>query len=186
MKENNSHGQMTAQIDLGSISKNGFNLDHSVFGTGRIGRLIPIHYSEVNAGDTMDIDSSIGVQFEPLAVPTLNNMHVKQEQFYVPKNVVWENWDKFLSSGEDLQYQGKEPSFSLYDCVLNLLLMQNAQVNGVYGYQFNLPFDVEAGSVGIGSEGDKKVTVKVINLSEHASKETATSLYEIISEEKVQ
>ena len=34
--------------------------------------------------------------------------------------------------------------------------------------------------------GNKKVTVKVINLSEHASKETATSLYEIISEEKVQ
>ena len=34
--------------------------------------------------------------------------------------------------------------------------------------------------------GNKKVTVKVINLSEHASKETATSLYELISEEKIQ
>ena len=33
--------------------------------------------------------------------------------------------------------------------------------------------------------GNKKVTVKVINLSEHASKETATSLYELISEEKI-
>ena len=33
--------------------------------------------------------------------------------------------------------------------------------------------------------GNKKVIVKVINLSEHASKETATSLYEIISEERL-
>lgn len=33
--------------------------------------------------------------------------------------------------------------------------------------------------------GNKKVVVKVINLSEHASKETATSLYEIISEERL-
>ena len=34
--------------------------------------------------------------------------------------------------------------------------------------------------------GNKKVTVKVLSLSEYANKETATSLYEIISEEKVQ
>ncbi len=33
--------------------------------------------------------------------------------------------------------------------------------------------------------GNKKVTVKVISLSEHTNKETATSLYEIISEEKI-
>ena len=115
MQQNRSNGQMTAQIDLGSIQKNGFDLSHFVYGTGRLGRLIPVHWSEVNAGDTVDIDTNIGVQFEPLAVPTLNNMHVKQEQFYVPKNVVWQNWDKFLSGGENLDYEGKVPSVSLHN-----------------------------------------------------------------------
>ncbi len=184
MKENNSHGQMTAQIDLGSISKNGFNLDHSVYGTGRIGRLIPIHYSEVNAGDTMDIDSSIGVQFEPLAVPTLNNMHVKQEQFYVPKNVVWQNWDKFLSSGEDLQYEGKEPCFSLRECAYYLSLYYNAEVGGSVGYQFSLPFDVETGSIGIGSENDKKVflTNDLVNRLENWDF-TKTTFYSFLKEQ---
>ena len=33
--------------------------------------------------------------------------------------------------------------------------------------------------------GNKKVVVKVVNLSEHANKDTATSLYEIISEERL-
>lgn len=33
--------------------------------------------------------------------------------------------------------------------------------------------------------GNKKVVVKVINLSEHANKETATTLYEVISEERL-
>ena len=33
--------------------------------------------------------------------------------------------------------------------------------------------------------GNKKVVVKVTNLSEHANKDTATSLYEIISEERI-
>ena len=32
--------------------------------------------------------------------------------------------------------------------------------------------------------GNKKVVVKVTNLTEHATKETCTSLYELISEEK--
>lgn len=34
--------------------------------------------------------------------------------------------------------------------------------------------------------GNKKVTIKVLALNEHANKETATSLYEIISEEKIE
>lgn len=120
MAQNDSHGQLTAQVDLGQIQKNGFVLDHSVYGSGRLGRLYPVHWSEVSAGDTLDIDTNIGVQFEPLAVPTLNNMHVKQEQFYIPKNVVWENWDKFLSNGEGNDYNGMVPTITLRDCVNRL------------------------------------------------------------------
>ena len=33
--------------------------------------------------------------------------------------------------------------------------------------------------------GNKKVIVKVTNINEHANKETATTLYEVISEEKI-
>ena len=33
--------------------------------------------------------------------------------------------------------------------------------------------------------GNKKVVVKVTNLSEHANKDTATTLYEVISEDKI-
>ena len=117
MPQNNSHGQLTAQVDLGQIQKNGFVLDHSVYGSGRLGRLYPVHWSEVSAGDTLDIDTNIGVQFEPLAVPTMNNMHVKQEQFYTPKNVVWENWDKFISAGENVDYEGMVPTITLRNCV---------------------------------------------------------------------
>lgn len=128
MQQNRSNGQMTAQIDLGQIQKNGFDLSHFVYGTGRLGRLIPVHWSEVNAGQTMDIDTNIGVQFEPLAVPTMNNMHVKQEQFYIPKNVVWKNWDKFLSAGENLDYDGKVPSKTLrqiYNFVRRLFVVDS-------------------------------------------------------------
>ena len=33
--------------------------------------------------------------------------------------------------------------------------------------------------------GNKKVVIKVLNMNEHANKDQATSLYELISEEKI-
>lgn len=33
--------------------------------------------------------------------------------------------------------------------------------------------------------GNKKVTIKVINLTEHTTKETSSSLYELLNEEKI-
>ena len=34
--------------------------------------------------------------------------------------------------------------------------------------------------------GNKKVVIKVLNMNEHANKDQATSLYELISEDKIQ
>lgn len=113
MKQNNSKGQLTAQIDLGKPSKSGFKYDYPFKGTGRIGRIYNTRCMQVNPADRVAGKSVAALQFEPLAVPILANMHVKQEHFYVPKNVLWKNFDKFISGGEKLDYQGKVPSMSL-------------------------------------------------------------------------
>ena len=114
MKSNKSNGQLTAQINMGDHKKSGFDLSNNVLGTGRIGRIIPTRALHVMPGDTIKADSKVAVQFEPLAVPILANMDVKQEHFYVPYNVVWKNWDKFISGGEKLDYNGVVPNASVY------------------------------------------------------------------------
>lgn len=113
MKTNSSNGQLTAQIDVQDHKKSGFDLSNNVLGTGKIGRIIPTRALHVMPGDTINADSKVAVQFEPLAVPILANMDVKQEHFYVPYNVVWQNWDKFISDGEKLDYNGVVPSISM-------------------------------------------------------------------------
>lgn len=113
MQSNKSSGQMTAQINLGGHKKSGFDLSNNVLGTGKIGRIIPTRALHVMPGDTIKGDSKVAVQFEPLAVPILANMDVKQEQFYIPYNVVWRNWDKFISGGEKMDYQGVVPNKSM-------------------------------------------------------------------------
>ena len=120
MKSNSSNGQLTAQINVKDQQKSGFDLSQNVLGTGKIGRIIPTRALHVMPGDTIHQDSKVAVQFEPLAVPILANMDVKQEHFYVPYNVVWKNWDKFISGGEKMDYVGVVPNVSL-SRIMNML-----------------------------------------------------------------
>lgn len=113
MQTNNSKGQLTAQVDLGQIPKAGFKLQYSFRGTGRLGRIYNTRCTRVVPSDKLAGKGIAALQFEPLAVPILANMYVKQEHFYVPENILWENFDKFISTGEMMDYEGKVPSMSL-------------------------------------------------------------------------
>lgn len=113
MRSNKSNGQLTAQINLGDYKKSGFDLSNNVLGTGKIGRIIPTRALHVMPNDTIKADSKVAVQFEPLAVPILANMDVKQEHFYCPYNIVWKNWDKFISGGEKMDFKGVVPNTSM-------------------------------------------------------------------------
>lgn len=115
MKQNNSQGQLTAQIDLGQPVKSGFKYEYPFKGTGRLGRIYNTRCMKVYPADKLVGKSVAALQFEPLAVPILSNMHVHQEHFYVTLNSLWKNFDKFISGGERLDYNGKMPSMSLQE-----------------------------------------------------------------------
>lgn len=117
MQSNNSNGQLTAQVSVQDHKKSGFDLSNNVLGTGKIGRIIPTRALHVMPGDTIKQDSKVAVQFEPLAVPILANMDVKQEHFYVPYNIVWKNWDNFISGGEKMNYRGVVPNTSMREII---------------------------------------------------------------------
>ena len=115
-----SKGQMYDQIDLGKISRSGFDLSWNNKGTGKIGRIIPTRCTEVLPGDRFKGSSAAAVQFEPLAVPILANMDVRQEHFYVPNNILWRNWDKFITGGQNLDDTSVLPTTSIFDIMTAL------------------------------------------------------------------
>lgn len=121
MQTNNSKGQLTAQVNLGQIPKAGFKLQYPFRGTGRLGRIYNTRCTRVFPSDKLEGKGIAALQFEPLAVPILANMYVKQEHFYVPENILWENFDKFISAGEMMDYEGKVPSMSLSKMMENFL-----------------------------------------------------------------
>lgn len=151
MKQNNSKGQLTAQIDLGQHVKSGFDYTYPFDGSARIGRIMNTRAMFVNPADTIEGKSIAALQFEPLAVPTLNNMHVKQEHFYVPFNVVWENFDDFISGGEDMDYNGKVPSLSLMEmyAAFNTFLKGESTIFSPFAFLLSyLPATVVGGTNG--------------------------------------
>lgn len=124
MAFNNSKGQLTYQIEVDKQQKNGFPIPCTFKSTGKLGVIYPTQALEVTYGDTINNTSMAGVQFNPLAVPIMANMQIKQEHYYVPFIDVWENWDNFISGGEDLTFTTPPPtvSFERIMSVLNGLL----------------------------------------------------------------
>lgn len=108
-----SKGQMLDQIDLENIPRSGFDLSYSNKGTAKIGRIVPIRCTETLPSDSYKGSTKIAMQFEPLAVPILSNMRVKHEDWYVPSHILWDEWDKFITKGEDLSDTSVVPNFLL-------------------------------------------------------------------------
>lgn len=120
MATNYSRGQMTAQVSIDPNAKSGFDLGFHNYGTGKIGRIIPTRAQKVHPNDNINTTSIAALQFEPLAVPIMARMEEKQEHFYVPYNVVWKDWDDFISNGEDNNFNGVAPSTTLAD-IMNVI-----------------------------------------------------------------
>ena len=96
-----TNGQMYDSVDLGKVVRSGFDMSFFNKGTGRIGAIIPTRCLEVLPGDKLQGQSSAAIQFDPLAVPILSNMQVRQETFYAPFNTVFDKFDDFIRGGED-------------------------------------------------------------------------------------
>lgn len=163
MQTNSSNGQLTAQISMSDHKKSGFDLSNNVLGTGKIGRIIPTRALHVMPGDTIKQDSKVAVQFEPLAVPILANMDVRQEHFYVPYNIVWRNWDKFISSGEKLDYHGVVPNVSMQKIINSILFTMNINGTNVNEFPVYIPLVVSTSDDEYISQVFKFDTSRMIN-----------------------
>lgn len=149
MQVNNSRGQLTYQIDVDRQQKNGFPIPCDFFTTGKIGVLYPTQALPVTYGDHIKNTSSVALQFNPLAVPIMANMFIKQEHYYTPRNCVWQNWDNFISGGEDLTFTTPPPSFSMQQLFNKLTSLLNVnKVLRIYFYR-----DTDSGA----ETGDFKV-----------------------------
>lgn len=134
MKVNKSQGQLTYQIDVNKNQKNGFPIPCDFLSTGKMGIIYPTQALEVTYGDKIINTSDAGVQLEPLAVPIMANMFIKQEHYYTPYDCVWEHWDDFISGGEELDFNTPPPTFTMQRVFTKLFSL--LPINLEYRYKY--------------------------------------------------
>lgn len=83
--------------------RNTFNLSHGVKLSCNMGQLIPFVCEEVLPGDTWKMSTESLVRFAPLVAPVMSNVQVYTHFFFVPNRLVWDNWEKFITSAPNAQ-----------------------------------------------------------------------------------
>ena len=113
-------------------------LDYSKTFTCDMGKLIPIMCDEVVPGDVFDIGNEAVIRFQPMVAPMLHEVNAYVHYFFVPYRLLWTDWEKFITGGEDGQFTASIPAWtstsndvsadSLWD-YLGLPLVQGLKIN---------------------------------------------------------
>lgn len=66
-----------------------------------LGEIVPINLVEILPGDTLQKATSALLRCSPLLAPVMHKVNVDMYDFFVPHRLVWEDWENFITGGED-------------------------------------------------------------------------------------
>jgi hypothetical protein len=89
------------QIEIKGVGSNTFDLSHDKKLSLNMGELVPICVIDTIPGDNFHINTSQMIRFAPLVAPIMHQVKVYTHYFFVPNRLVWENWQNFITGGED-------------------------------------------------------------------------------------
>lgn len=78
-----------------------FNLSYQKQFDCDFGELIPVCLEELVPGDTFKIGNEIVVRFHPLNAPVLAEINAYVHYFFVPTRLIFDQWEQFITGGED-------------------------------------------------------------------------------------
>ena len=98
-----------SNIPRADIPRSSFNRSHGMKTAFDAGYLVPIFLDEVLPGDTCNLNmSGFGRLATPIN-PIMDNAYIDTQFFFIPKRLVWDNWQKFNGEqdnpGDSTDYQ---------------------------------------------------------------------------------
>lgn len=91
------------------MKRSKFSLSHYKLLTGVMGALIPICDYEVLPGDSIRQSTSLLIRMTPLVAPVMHPVRIRVHSFFVPYRLIWEDWENFITGGEDGTYTAVPP-----------------------------------------------------------------------------
>lgn len=78
-----------------------FDLTHERKLSCDMGKLVPMMYQEVLPGDTFKVNTDMLVRIAPMLSPVMHRITAYTHFYFVPTRLLWTNWEKFITGGED-------------------------------------------------------------------------------------
>lgn len=79
-----------------NIPRSSFKRSHGIKTSFDAGNLVPFYIDEVLPGDTFNLKANLFGRLATPISPTMDNMYLDTQFFYVPTRLVWENFNKLL------------------------------------------------------------------------------------------
>lgn len=92
-------------------SRSVFDLSYEKKLTCDMAQLIPVLCDEMVPGDFFQIGNQAVVRFQPLVAPILHEINMYVHYFFVPYRLLWDDWEDFISGGEDGKFAGSIPEW---------------------------------------------------------------------------
>lgn len=124
-------------VELTRPNRSAFDLSHFNHLTAKLGKLIPVLCEPMVPGDTFKGSAEAYVRQAPMLAPIKGEYEVEITHYFVPNRLLWKNWQKFITGGQDGQ---QSPSFPRYNIFQNnCRLFGTGTLADYLGY--NLPID---------------------------------------------
>lgn len=89
------------KIKLYKPKRNVFDLSHEVKLSCNFGQLVPFMCQEVVPGDTFKNQTELLIRVAPMIAPLMHRVNVYTHFFFVPNRLIWDDWEEFITGGND-------------------------------------------------------------------------------------
>jgi len=89
--------------------KSAFDLSHEKKFSMKMGNLTPILCEEILPGDSWRVNTEVLMRFAPMLAPLMHRVNVYTHFFFVPNRLIWEDWENFITGGEDGNLEPARP-----------------------------------------------------------------------------
>lgn len=97
------------------MKRSKFSLSHTKLLSCNQGQLIPIGLTEVLPGDTIQHNTNALLRCSPLLAPVMHPINVRIHHWFVPHRLVWDDWEDFITGGEDGMDDSVFPTMTFTD-----------------------------------------------------------------------
>lgn len=94
------------------MKRNKFSLSHYKLLTMNMGQLIPITWYEALPGDTIQHRTNMLIRLSPLLAPIMHPVRVRVHHWFVPYRLIWDDFEDFITGGEDGLDASVAPTFA--------------------------------------------------------------------------